>query len=43
MFAKMVTYDSEYGDAIVFDEYSFSAQTYEGLMTNVLDRLKIGH
>lgn len=40
MFVKMITYDSEYGDAIVFDEYSFSAQTHEGLMTNVLDRFE---
>lgn len=38
MFMKMTTYDSEYGDAIVFDEYVFSAQSYEEFIGSVLAR-----
>ena len=38
MFVKMITYDSEYGDATQFDEFMLSVDTYDKLNTSVLDR-----
>jgi hypothetical protein len=41
MFLKMITYDSEYGDAIVFDDYQFSAKTYEEFLVSVLSHFDL--
>jgi hypothetical protein len=41
MFLKMITYDSEYGDAIVFDDYQFSATTYEEFLVSVLSHFDL--
>jgi len=40
MFVKMITYDSEYGDANEFDDYGFSAQSPDELITAVTDRFR---
>ena len=41
MFLKMITYDSEYVDAIVFDDHQFSAKTYEEFLVSVLSHFDL--
>lgn len=38
MFVQMITYDSGYGDASIFDDYTFAAETYDDFISSVLDR-----
>lgn len=40
MFVKMVTYDSEYGDASKFDEFALSVATYDELLTTIKSRFQ---
>ncbi len=37
----MITYDSEYGDAIVFDNYKFTAESYEDMLACMLARFDL--
>lgn len=41
MFLQMITYDSEYGDAMLFDDYKFTAESYEDLLASVLARFDL--
>lgn len=38
MFAQMITYDSSYGDARVFDDYTFATETYDEFISSVRSR-----
>lgn len=38
MFVRMITYDSEYGDANIFDDYHCVTETYDDLLSRVLGR-----
>jgi hypothetical protein len=40
MFVKMITYDSEYGDANQFDNYAFSAESPDELIRAIVNRFK---
>ncbi|MCD8517631.1 MAG: hypothetical protein LRY53_08095 [Burkholderiaceae bacterium] len=40
MFVRMITYDSSHGDAYVFDDYIFSAETYDEFILSVRSRFE---
>jgi len=40
MIVKMITYDSEYGDAAMFDGFAMSATSYPELLEQILIRFK---
>jgi hypothetical protein len=39
MFVRMITYDSDYGDAITFDEHAFAVSTCDDFKADLLERL----
>lgn len=38
MFVRMITYDSEYGDAITFDDFTFSVLSFDQFTAGLLGR-----